>query len=765
MNGTITLYRADTTGNAQNCLYRHEVFAETPQQLAEAVRFDHVFAKFSGNRRSNKNFEYADLLVLDCDNDHSDCPDDWIRPEDLEGFLPDVAYAVYSSRHSDLPKGNRTPRPRFHVIFPMEHLTDAGEYAALKQKVSDLLPFFDRNALDAGRFFFGVENAKVLFHKGDRIINGWLQGEQEEAPGRSGRVIPEGSRNRTLYRIAVKTLKRFGENPDSYGLFCRENEACSPPLSVSELEKIWQSACKFYRILRSQPGYVPPEEFERAASSGDICAVEWEEPLPLEGPPLPEFPLEALPKTIADFVSAVSVSLQVPVAMAGVCALGALSVSLQKKFAVRVNDDWVEPINLYLLVSAKPSERKSACIREMTAPVREFEKNWNREHKIEIQTSQRMKSAFIRRVETLEKKVADGKADEDELEEAVRREQEYQPKEHLRLFLDDVTPEKLTSTMAANGGVCAIMSAEGGIFETFAGRYSGSANFDVVLKAFSGDSIRVDRATRPSETIENPALTLLLMLQPEVLAEIMANRAFRGKGLTARILFCLPESKAGHRLPDPPTVPEEIRREYEALLFRLLSIETERTEEIRLSPEAVEVRCSFSKVIEEKLLTELNDMDDWAGKIVGTTLRIAALICLTEAIPCGSVHSGRPAELPHCEITKDQMFRAMALAAYFVEHARAAYSCREADDILKRCRKVLDVICEKQLMQTSLRRLMRMCSFLHKSEEAQAVLDRLEEYGYLAVKDPEKRHRTGRPGNPVYAVNPRLYSEKPAGNT
>ena len=109
MNGTITLYRADTTGNAQNCLYRHEVSAETPQQLAEAVRFDHVFAKFSGNRRSNKNFQYADLLVLDCDNDHSDCPDDWIRPEDLEGFLPDVAYAVYSSRHSDLPKGNRTP--------------------------------------------------------------------------------------------------------------------------------------------------------------------------------------------------------------------------------------------------------------------------------------------------------------------------------------------------------------------------------------------------------------------------------------------------------------------------------------------------------------------------------------------------------------------------------------------------------------------------------------------------------------------------------
>ena len=73
---------------------------------------------------------------------------------------------------------------------------------------------------------------------------------------------------------------------------------------------------------------------------------------------------------------------------------------------------------------------------------------------------QERENALIRRVNTLEKKYADGKAEREELEKAVREEQRYTASEPLRLFLDDVTPEKLAAQMAANDGVCVLSSRQ-----------------------------------------------------------------------------------------------------------------------------------------------------------------------------------------------------------------------------------------------------------------------------------------------------------------
>ena len=107
----LSLYRSDSIGNPKNCIYPQKILVENEEQLREAVRFDHVFVKFRENRRSNQNFEYADLLVLDCDNDHSDIREDWIWPEDLAEIIPDVAFATYSSRNDNVPPGSTTSCP------------------------------------------------------------------------------------------------------------------------------------------------------------------------------------------------------------------------------------------------------------------------------------------------------------------------------------------------------------------------------------------------------------------------------------------------------------------------------------------------------------------------------------------------------------------------------------------------------------------------------------------------------------------------------
>ena len=54
--------------------------------------------------------------------------------------------------------------------------------------------------------------------------------------------------------------------------------------------------------------------------------------------------------------------------------------------------------------------------------------------------------------------------------------------------------------------------------------YTKTVNIDVLLKGHSGDSIRVDRIGRNSESIMNPSLSVLLAVQPNVLSGMPSIR-------------------------------------------------------------------------------------------------------------------------------------------------------------------------------------------------------------------------------------------------
>ena len=76
----LEIYTADCVGDASNCVYPHKVEAKSAVELAEAVRYDHVAAKYKDNYRSKDNFEEAAVLEMDVDNDYTDNPEEWITP-------------------------------------------------------------------------------------------------------------------------------------------------------------------------------------------------------------------------------------------------------------------------------------------------------------------------------------------------------------------------------------------------------------------------------------------------------------------------------------------------------------------------------------------------------------------------------------------------------------------------------------------------------------------------------------------------------------
>lgn len=262
-----TLYRSNCLEVPENCTYPHKVEVTGKDSLIEAVKHDYVCAEYQGNYRSNDNFIGSDCLPVDCDNDHGDDPEEWVYPSDVATAFPGVAFAVHYSRNHMKAKGGKAARPKFHVFFAINRVTEPGQYSEMKKLVNTIFPYFDTKALDAARFFFGTKEPEVDIFDGPMTLTTFLADDDFDATMDSGSygdiVIPEGSRNATLSHYAGRILKRFGNTDEAHKHFAEVAACCQPPLEQSELDSIWRSAQRFYGKVAAQEGYIPPEQYNQ----------------------------------------------------------------------------------------------------------------------------------------------------------------------------------------------------------------------------------------------------------------------------------------------------------------------------------------------------------------------------------------------------------------------------------------------------------------------------------------------------------------------
>ncbi len=258
----MTIYDAATVGSRSNCVYPNPVTVTDADTMRQAAAFDHVCAAYKQNYRSVDNFLKADCLPMDCDNDHSDDPDDWLTPFDVAMDFPGVGMIFVYSRSHMKQKGKRGPRPRFHVYFICTETTNSEIYSSWKDRLIADYPYFDDGAKDSARFLFGVKNAAVEVYDGEITIDEFLADSFAEWDAAQGQ-IPEGSRNKTMSHYAGRIIKRLGNTEEAHKQFLKEAEKCSPPLDDAELAGIWASAVKFGAKVAAQEGYIPPEQYNQ----------------------------------------------------------------------------------------------------------------------------------------------------------------------------------------------------------------------------------------------------------------------------------------------------------------------------------------------------------------------------------------------------------------------------------------------------------------------------------------------------------------------
>lgn len=217
------------------------VVRELPEYLRIA-QHHHCVGSFNNGKRNISSFLGADGIVMDVDNDGEDI----YTPEQVHEVIPAQCFIVYS-RHHMQQKEDKSPRPRFHVYYPLSKvIRSADEIGSLKRALCDVCPAFDTAAVDAARLIFGVSQPSGTAFDGD-CVDVILDGKPASGFTQAiaaKRTITAGSRNVTLFKIALRILNKHDANT-GYGLFLSEATRCTPPLPDREVHAIWINALRY----------------------------------------------------------------------------------------------------------------------------------------------------------------------------------------------------------------------------------------------------------------------------------------------------------------------------------------------------------------------------------------------------------------------------------------------------------------------------------------------------------------------------------------
>ena len=494
-------------------------------------------------------------------------------------------------------------------------------------------------------------------------------------------------------------------------------------------------------------------------------------PEPPNPPGLPDadtLPADVLTSALRDHALPVSNAMQVPQDVPCLLSLTCVSAALAGSVEIEVRPGWREPVGIYVAVVLPPSSRKSPCFDAMSAPVRRWESERIRDCAHKVAEALDMVAVRERALDAAIRDAATGKKTEHDVVEArVRLSAAQAAVPHDgRLLAGDITPEKMVARMAAQDGRLAILEPEPGPLQVLAGRYSDSPRLDDLKKAYSAESIIVDRMNRDSLRVERPALTLALMLQPGVIEALPHIAAFRYEGALARFLWCVPPHGLGRRLTGSavPVLDEAAAMEYDRVLRKFLNLEPAKASDdgtipshvLKLDPEAVAILDDFEAEVELKLAEgeDFEEIQDWAGKMVGEAVRVAALLAVSRRAEEGGAL--------FVALDGNSMTGAVRMLRALSSHALQLLVNRDNSriaDLHYLLRRLADL--PKKVTENELRTATRGRASIHADTRiVSELLDELENCNCVRRVMKPPTGAPDRPSSPAVELHPELRQER-----
>lgn len=492
--------------------------------------------------------------------------------------------------------------------------------------------------------------------------------------------------------------------------------------------------------------------------------------IPLGLQELPEFPLGALPDTLEKYAENLAEHTQTPVGLPATLALSFVSVAVAKKAKIQVKKGYSEPLIVWTAPLIMSGGKKTPVFKKLEEPIPNYVTSYNEEHEIERQKA-------LHREEILEKKLDQKKGeiqeqdtmdpDLSEIEAIQEKLNDHVVPPERRLIASDCTTEEIASLLMEHRGKLGVLSTEGEPLKIAAGRYGngGETNTEVWKKGWSAEDHRVDRVSRETQTIESPHLVVGCTIQPGVLENIGNQQELRSEGTLARFLYCYPELNIGYRKTgdDVPDLNPKLRRDYRQLMRELLEAEGKKDTAteiephvIPLSEEAYQRRNEFEAEVEKMLRPggQLEGIEDWGNKLVGTAVRIAGLFHLVKQAESEKVTFNG-------EVSRESMNEAIRLAKYYVPHARKALQLMQRDDSISLAQYIagrlqeLDTVQENgEITRRDLFKATQGKSEITKVEDLEYPLTVLEEHNMIRIR-VDGQDGPGRPSQ-IVGVHPSL---------
>ncbi len=356
------------------------------------------------------------------------------------------------------------------------------------------------------------------------------------------------------------------------------------------------------------------------------------------------------PPRLRRMMEAVAASTRAPVELAAICALGASSACAVGRVKLRINPDWCESGQLFLLGVAPSGSFKSTVRALMIDPLTEI---FDQQHKEAAARNQRL---FHER-DTLEVQLAQAKkkGDRDKVSALVDELNALPPiNEGRRYTSGDSTPEALLDLMHRNGGRIAQFDDEGTSLDVVTDTSAKLPNLSPWLDGYTGShTIHVERRGG-SYIVEKAALSVMVLTQPLVLDAVLDSTRAVGKGYLAR--FLIVKTLREDDLEDAEPIPPEVRKDYEDDLLRMSGL-GEMT--LTLTPEAAKLYRSWVARCRQERKTAWHTLSDLGFRLEAMPARLAVNLALWQ----GTVF----------QIDAELLARAIRLGEWFIAHLLALF--------------------------------------------------------------------------------------------
>lgn len=511
------------------------------------------------------------------------------------------------------------------------------------------------------------------------------------------------------------------------------------------------------------------EEEPAAQTATPSAATEHWPPLqlPRVGAP-PAFPPGALPQWLAEFAEGLAEAKQVAVDGPAMLSLAMLGAAAAKRVRVRVWGDEVHPLNLWVLLVMPTGEGKSPIMSALAGVFERHQQRLIYEGRTEDERNRTARKVAEQRCRIAVRRAAQAENEEeraDLLEHARQLDvalQALAPKPEPRVLTDDCTPEALVQMLAENNGSLALVSDEGSsLFQNVMRRsIEGVDSIEALLKAHSATTLIVNRISRSSLLIHEPALSIAIATQGRTFQKLARRDGFLGRGLWERFLVVMSPSRVGRRAAMPTQVERWIEGQYAGTIGSLLALRVadaaERVPTLDLGAEARDVIATFVEEIDRRMAPHADLGSEviagWANKVRTNVIRLTAILALADrGVP--ESHEGF-ATL----ISGTHAVQAVSIMRYALSQAIAAFGAVQAtpDDVQVALHWLR--AWEKPAFDRRDLQYARSASF-PRAEYVQPVLDALVAISAIRPVAPVRGGR-GRPARARYEIHPELRMTK-----